>query len=181
MWHGTSLLVLHPADQLLHVCMHGLRWSPVHAATWLADAAHTVRSRGKNFPWAIAVDEACRRKIAYQLSQALTLLEHVTDLHVPSDVFAALGAGRVTWRDRLECRAKTRPLIGAGGLFHLWCSWRRLREQTAANIAFPDFVAGVVGLPDRHRLLPWALNHVRRRLHDQRSAISDQRSAISDE
>ncbi len=67
--HGLDAHVLGAADQVLHLCVHGLRWSPVHAATWLADAAWTIRAAGPSLDWAVLVDEARRRRLGHQVAR----------------------------------------------------------------------------------------------------------------
>ena len=39
----STTVVPAAADLLLHVCVHGVRWSPVHAGHWVADAVRIIQ------------------------------------------------------------------------------------------------------------------------------------------
>src|SRR5580704_16448989 len=58
-------------DLLLQVCVHGLRWSPVHAGTWVADAAAILARDGTRFDWTRLIEEARRRSLTVQVRDAL--------------------------------------------------------------------------------------------------------------
>ena len=55
--------ILCPADQLLHVAVHGARWNPVPPVRWLADAVAIERSAGAELDWDRLVAEATRRGV----------------------------------------------------------------------------------------------------------------------
>src|SRR6187401_662233 len=40
----STTVVPAPEDLLVHACVHGLRWSPVHAGHWVADAVRIVQT-----------------------------------------------------------------------------------------------------------------------------------------
>lgn len=155
-----AVLVLGHADQLLHVCLHGLRWSPVHAGHWLADAVRIIERAGSDLDWDVLVDEAHRRGLRLQISEALRLLQRVAGAPVPSRVLGTLDAERISWRDRLECAVKTRPVTELGGVFLIWCEWARLaRVQGSQRPDWLRYLAAAVGVGSRSGLRPWALRH----------------------
>lgn len=150
--HG--LLMLDPADQLLQTCILGLRWSPVHSARWVADAAQIVNRSG-SLDWTIVVDEARRRRMALQMREALRLLRSRAGAVIPEDVLRALDAEHVSWRDRAELRVKTRPVQGAGGMFLLWCGWTRQKQASATQApGFLRFLRAAVKASDRSAPAP---------------------------
>ena len=162
---GQSLLVPAPADQLLHVCVHGLRWSPVQSGHWIADAARIIRHDRAVIDWRVLIDEAGRRRLSFQVSEALRRVVAVGHTPVPDAVLRRLTATQAAWRERMECRVKERPVAGAGGMFLLWCGWRRACQ--AANGRGPGwlrYLAASVGVPSRWHLVPWAARHARARL-----------------
>ena len=161
---GRQTRVLAPADQLLHVCIHGLRWSPVHAATWLADAAYILRTEAGTFEWDVLVDEACDRRLRWQMRQALEVLARTTSIDIPGVVLRRLASQHVSLLDRAESYTKARLHIGPAAVFHVWCTWRRLRADSPEAIGFAAFLGGVVGAPRRRGLVRWAWNHFRRLL-----------------
>lgn len=152
--------VLNPADQLLQVCVHGLRWSPIHAATWLADAVNILRSAGARLSWDVLVEEVRQRQLQYQMMAALTLVEKLGRVDIPPQVRTALGTRSIV--QRLECRAKTRPVLGPAGLTAFWCGWHRLRRHTP-SLSFRQHLAGTVGLDSEGQLPHWLWGHLRRR------------------
>jgi hypothetical protein len=157
-----AALVLGPADQLLHVCIHGLRWSPVHSAHWVADAARVIAHAGPDLEWGVVVEEARRRGLALQMHGALEIASQVGGAPVPEAVMRALAAQPATWRDRLERHVKGRPVRSVGGVFLMWCGWRRLARESGSGR--PDalrYLAAVVGAPSRAGLVGWAWRHAK--------------------
>lgn len=159
----TRWLVLSPADQLLHVCIHGLRWSRVHAGTWVADAVEVLRRAGNTLAWDVLVAEARQRQLSYQLRVALRLVADMPDVAVPATVLTELGRSPGSWADRLECRVKTRPVGPAVNLWLFWRGWRRARRRHPGTTGFLRFTAGLVGLDARRQLVPWLMRRVRHR------------------
>ena len=156
-------LVLSPADQLLHVCLHGLRWSPVQAGHWVADASRIIAHAGASLQWDVLVDEARTRRLALQMSETLQVVRDAAGAPVPDGVFASLAADRPTWRDRLECRAKSGPVASLGGLFLIWSTWSRVARGSGRTPAPMRYLAASVGVPSPRALVPWAIAHARRR------------------
>lgn len=157
----TRWLVLSPADQLLHVCIHGLRWSPVHAGTWVADAVEVIHRAGAALAWDVVVAEARERQLCYQLWAALRLVAATPGVVVPATVLSELGCSRPSWADRLECRLKTRPVAPAVNLWLFWRGWRRARRRCPETTGFLRFTAGLVGLDARRHLVPWLMRRAR--------------------
>jgi hypothetical protein len=159
-----TALVLSPADQLLHVCLHGLAWTAVRTHHWVADAVHVIRHAGPTLDWEVLVEEARRRRLALQMAEALRLVRQISGAPVPDAVLRSLDAERATWRDRLECRFKSRPAASLGGLFLIWCNRSRLSRGTGERAPAPlSYLAVSVGLASRRDLLPWAIDRARAR------------------
>ena len=122
----TSLTVVPaPADLLLHVCAHGVRWSPVHSGHWVGDAVRIIQAAGERLDWDVVIAEAARRRLGLQMSHALRLVGERGHVDVPMAIIDTLAQQPVSWRDRLECRFKGRPVASAGGLFMIRTAWRR--------------------------------------------------------
>jgi hypothetical protein len=152
----SSSLVPAPEDLLLHACVHGLRWSPVHSGHWVADAAHVMRSAGGALDWEIVAEEAARRRLGLQLREALCLVRDRAHVDVPASAIDALARQPATWRDRLECRWKGRPVVSGGGLFVIWSAWRRTVAAARAAGRQPPpglrFLAAALGVADKRAL-----------------------------
>jgi|KBSMisStaDraftv2_1062788.scaffolds.fasta_scaffold37288_3 hypothetical protein len=121
----STTVVPSPADLLLHICVHGLRWSPVHSGHWVADAARIIQSAAAQLDWDVVLAEASQRRLGLQMTQALLLVRERAHVDVPQAAIDALERQPASWRDRIECRLKSRPVVSAGGLFVIWAAWRR--------------------------------------------------------
>jgi hypothetical protein len=152
---GVPVSVLAPADQLLQVCAHGLRWSSRPAVHWIADAAHILRHAATAPEWDILVREAEARELTVTAARALALLRDEFNAPIPEAVISTLAARRTGLRQRLEYRARLRRPSLAGGLFLHWCALSRLEGSTSlpARLArFPRFLRLMWGLST-----PWDL------------------------
>jgi Uncharacterised nucleotidyltransferase len=153
--------VLSWADQLLHVCVHGLRWNRVHSSHWVADAARVIAKAGAALHWPVLIAEARRRDLAFQVREALEFVRRVADAPVPDAVLSALATGRVSWRSRVECHVKTQPLRSPGGFLLMWFDWRRLRKgrrwaPSSNPIGFARYLAHSMRMRSPWELLPRA-------------------------
>ncbi len=68
---GTTTRVLAPADQMLQVCVDGLRTSDVHATRWVADAMAILNSAAERMDWDLLVEEARARRVVRPMRRAL--------------------------------------------------------------------------------------------------------------
>ena len=138
------------ADLLLHICVHGLRWSPVHAGHWVADAARIIRTSWERLDWDVVVAEAAQRRLGLQMARALGLVRERGHVDVPKAVIDALERQSASWRDRLECRFKGRPVQSVGGLFVIWTAWRRsvagARADGQPSPAWTRFLSAALGV-----------------------------------
>ena len=146
----STMVVPAPADLLLHICAHGLRWSPVHAGHWVADAVRIIQAGGERLDWDVVVDEAARRRLGLQMTHALRVVRERGHVDVPQAVIDRLERQPVSWRDRLECRFKGRPVQSAGGLFVIWTAWRRsaagARTDGQQPPSWTRFLAAALGV-----------------------------------
>lgn len=159
---GTGYLeafVLGPADQLVHTCVHGLRWSPVHAAVWVADAAFLIRAAGQRLDWEVVVEEARDRELSFQVGACLELVRDRGRVDVPRRILEALRRDG-SFVQRVECRSKVRPVRSAVGPLACWFDWRRRRRH--GPIGLLDYLAGITGAGSRRGLGAWLLRRARR-------------------
>ena len=159
----SAALAPSPADQLLHVCVHGLRWSPVHSAHWVADAIRIIRHAGSELDWDTLAEEAAQRGLAHQMRETLLLLRSAWAAAVPEEVLRRLQRQAPSFCDRLECHVKGRPRASFGGLFLIWRNWRRLARSTARP-GFLRYLALTIGVDPLWRLLPWSSRQLAVRL-----------------
>ena len=145
-----TAVVPAPADLLFHICVHGLRWSPVHSGHWVADAVRIIRSAGERLDWDVVLSEAERRRLGLQMTQALAVVRERGHVDVPRAVIEKLERQPASWRDRLECRLKGRPVQSVGGLFVIWTAWRRsaaaARKDGQQSPPWTRFLAATLGV-----------------------------------
>ena len=104
---GVATLRLAPADQLLHVCVHGV-WSEGDRVRWVADAI-TVLGTTPDLDWERVVRGARARALTEPLLDALSYLRDAFAQPVPPGVVRSLReprpgilerAGHIAWRIR---------------------------------------------------------------------------------
>ncbi len=160
-WPG--MLTLSPADQLLHSCIHGLRWSLVQDGRWIADAARVIQSARPSVDWDVVVDEARRRQLGLQMAEAMRLVRRLGHVPVPDSAIDALAALPVAWNEGWECRLKGRPVVSVAGLFVVWSGWLRIRRGSrAAGVApppWPRYLAAAIGVETSAALVKRLARH----------------------
>jgi hypothetical protein len=127
------------ADLLLHVCMHGARWSSVQPAGWIADAAMLLRARGTQVDWTRFVDQARRRRLVVTVRGALQCLDDCLGIAPPAHATASLAAAASSLAERIEHAVKVRPRVLIGSLPVLWFDYARLARDPAGRRRVPSF------------------------------------------
>jgi hypothetical protein len=107
---------LCPADQLLHVAVHGARWNPVPPVRWLADAVAVERSAGAELDWDRLVGEASRRSVTTTLAAALECLAGAVAFPLPDCVPDRLRSAPTGRLERWAQRAALQPMGGGNWL-----------------------------------------------------------------
>ncbi len=136
---SSSIWQLAPEDQLLHLCVHGLRASPVSSIRWIADAILLLRRHGENINWNIVLSEARIRRLVVPLRHALQYLSlHYSEL-IPAEVLKTFSDESVTYFEKLAHHGNVR----ARPTTQFVSTWLRYRRMT------PDrgFVSRCVGFP----------------------------------
>jgi hypothetical protein len=113
---------LNPADQLLHVCAHGLRWNRVPPIRWVADAAIIVRSSAEKLEWQRLIDETARRGLALPLHAALTYLAKTFAVAIPNETLTALAGTPVTFVQSAQFEDRLHGLLPVSQVARL--AWR---------------------------------------------------------
>ena len=84
------------------------------------------------------------------MMHALRVVRERGHADVPQAVLDTLEQQPASWRDRLECRFKGRPVASAGGLFMIWTAWRRTTAAARTDGRQPPswtrFLAATLGV-----------------------------------
>jgi len=165
---GVATLAPTLTDQLLHACVHGLRWDPEPPLRWVADAAMLVRTGG--IDWELLAGRAHAHRVAPVLGMALDYLARVLELPIPPGFAASrLTPPTAAW-ERRELRLQMEPLTELRRLRLHWYRHRRLRGGEGglkALVAFPGYMRrfwGLRSVAEMPRYLARELPAIRRRI-----------------
>lgn len=122
---GLSVRVLHPTDQLLHICIHGPRWDFIPALRWIADANTVLRADHATINWDRFIRHARSCRLTLQIKDALTYLRELLDAPIPATVIERLRTSPTGPLERLEYRTFTRPPNAPGLLVRGYAVYRR--------------------------------------------------------
>jgi hypothetical protein len=142
---GVPTKALCPADQLLHVSVHGATWGSSPPIHWIADALIILQSAGDMLDWNRLVDEAERRHLVVTIKRALAYLAERFNAAVPVAALDRLAVRR-RWFETLEQRAKSQPRTSKllGDLPVVLFHFRRLTHGASAGRrwhALADYLA----------------------------------------
>lgn len=139
--NGITVRTLCAADQVLHICEHGMRMNDTAPFRWLADICLILR-RG-NVDWQRLGTLAERFELIEPVRRSLSYLGAALHEPVPQAAFEALNARRNPLPRRLEFFVKTRRMPGshpfwsnlAGNLF----DYRRVR-RISPSLTLSDYL-----------------------------------------
>ena len=100
----VEALALGPADQLLHVILHGTRWDSGAPLRWIADAMTILSVEGSEIDWELLVDRATWARRSLAVRDALDYLVRALDAPIPPGVVDELARVPTTARDALAHR-----------------------------------------------------------------------------
>ncbi len=107
---GVRTRSLCPADELLLVILHGLRWNAIPTYRWVLDAALLARGVSGPVDYERLLEQARRRRVLAQLAAGLSYLRRVVDAPIPADILRKLRSSGAPRLERLEFRAQmTQP------------------------------------------------------------------------
>lgn len=125
---GAACRRLQPADQLLHVCKHGLEWDPTPTVRWVVDAARILSA--SELCWDRFLEQTARLNFGPWLHAALRYLKERMELPVPQEVMTSLDRLHRPGLPRLEYLAKSRRCEILGDMPMLWFDYRRYRAHS---------------------------------------------------
>jgi hypothetical protein len=79
-------------DHMLHTCIHGYRWNPLHPLRWIADAHMIAHHSGQSVDWNLMIEQAWEMRLTLRLRKALELLHNEKIIPLPDSVFKVLHA-----------------------------------------------------------------------------------------
>jgi hypothetical protein len=151
---GARSSVPAPADHLLVLCAHGVRWSASPSVHWLADAYTLTTGAAGAVDWERLLARVRALRLACPVSAAVDYLASHLEAPVPRFVLAGLAALPKPPRERLEHRARMRPPSVVRSLFLHWCAEARMAPDQPRHrrlLRMPERLRaswGLAGLAD---------------------------------
>jgi hypothetical protein len=105
---GVHTRAMAPADELVHVIVHGLEWNPVSPIRWIPDSVSVLRSSGGELDWSRFTALVTRHGFAASAAELLDYVRVTFTDSIPESVVQELRATPATRRER----ALQRALIG---------------------------------------------------------------------
>jgi hypothetical protein len=170
-FQGQRIRILSPADQLLHVCVHGARWAPDAGIRWIADAMLIIAAGG--IDWQRLADGAGKRRFVLRMRETLEFLRTAMAAPIPDAVVADLRARPETRIERLERQILSREHRLLGQLPLYWCQHVRAHDGVplpAAAATFARYLQHAWGLEALREVPRSALARAARRLFRQPGA-----------
>jgi hypothetical protein len=167
-FHGVSTATLNPADQLLHLCVHGVRWDPVPSFRWIADAVTLIRAEPR-LDWDRLVEQSEKRRLVWPVREALGYLQNTFEAAVPVTALEQLRGVDTSRLEYLEYRYKTLDAqrTSFGYLPIHWFHYLRLQGTRGAKynaIGFARYLQRLCGARSLPRLAAYAAGRRLRRV-----------------
>lgn len=161
--NGVAALALCPTDQLIHVCVHGMRWAALPPVRWAADAMQVMRAAGGEIDWDRLLRLAAAMRLSLSLHAPLRFLRAELAAPVPAGVVEALAAIPVTRAERRYFRLKTSRPGRLGGLpltWHLYARLARAGGRAPNPAGYLRYLQHAFNLPSPWRLPGYALRRL---------------------
>lgn len=132
-WEGSNKLefqnlplrALNPADQLLHICVHGLL--QINSSfRWIADAMAVLNAPSVQINWERLLRLAHDRRLALPVSDALVYLHQQMDAPVPDEVLEEFARIKLAPGELREYRVLSSKPVLLGRWLRLLANFRRI-------------------------------------------------------
>jgi hypothetical protein len=153
---SASTRVPAPADQFLHVCIHGAKWARTPGIRWIADAVLMLRAG--QIDWHRLISQAERRGFVLRMQQTLRYLRALTGVPIPAEVCSQLARCPVSRFERFEHWVRSREHSLMGALPFHWCNYLRSVEgcSLATVFGFRRYLQDLWALDSMNQVLPAA-------------------------
>ena len=151
---GAATRMLCPADQLLHVIVHGFRRSTVPPVRWVADAITVIRRSGADLDWPRFASQTVRRRFRPVAASALDYLRAGFGVDVPARIPGVIPPAGISIAERLEYWSRVQPGRVQLGV-EAWCEYRRAagrESHWSGPLGFVRYVKDRLGVDDVRRL-----------------------------
>jgi len=141
--HDYTVHALNPADQLLHVCVHGAVRSSIPTIRWVADAALIMRTSQAEIDWDRLMAQAGKRRLLLPLANTMRYLQEFLSLSIPLEVLKQLRASPVSKTERMENAIRSRYPVFIVLVMKEWFCFLRNAQLVRGAKLHPQ----VIGFP----------------------------------
>jgi len=142
-FEGLPFRILDPADQLLHILVHGSPFEMLAPIRWIPDAVILIRATS-GLDWERFTFQARKRRLTLEIDGALEYLQSCFCDLLPSDLLDAVHRIPVSGFEKLEYSGILRPVTGVieATFSHLCRYWRISEGSSPWKLArsFPTFL-----------------------------------------
>jgi hypothetical protein len=150
-WNGIETLAMHPAEMLIHICVHGLAWNPVPPLRWIADTAVLLRAE-PTLDWARVSARAQEAHLTLPLYTAIHYLTTVLDLDIPTSVLLELEGAPTTQIERFRMKYALQPGGVPSRVLRLYDQYTNVRRRQNTPPSLYGFL--------RYLQQVWGVEHV---------------------
>jgi Uncharacterised nucleotidyltransferase len=156
LFNARPVRTLDPADQLLHICVHGAAWNSLSHIRWIADAVIVIRAT-PDLNWERLLRQAEKRKLTLMVRGALNYIDRHFDGLVPAAVLSEIARTKVTFFEKLEysqiIRSKGSDSLTGGAGNSLLRFWRISKSKTMGNqSSFKEFLCAEWSVTENRQL-----------------------------
>jgi hypothetical protein len=147
---GVPTLALNPADQIVHLCTHGMFWNDISPVRWVTDT-YFVLQKAK-VDWTRLLEQTRQRRVVLQLRDMLGYLHERMNAPIPADVLDELNRTPVARLDRLKNQLERKPRdegsVTEKLLYHYDQYRRQHADKSGAGIllTFPIYLRDIWNL-----------------------------------
>jgi hypothetical protein len=124
---GVTIRSLRAEDQIIHLCAHGMTYSPLPPLRWLADVATVIRRRGDALDTDYLLREAARRELINPVKHTFAWLARHLDLPGMHPVRRVLPSMHAVPAERFAYLWRVHPATGLPGFVPAWTAYRRIK------------------------------------------------------
>ncbi len=107
---GVPALAPNPADMLMHIIVHGIKWNPEPPIRWIADAVSLINASVSQIDWERLVLQTRKHRVVLHIKKALNYLGDTYGAPIPPATLDAVNSIPISFIDILEHRYITKNI-----------------------------------------------------------------------
>ncbi len=151
------VFVLNPADQLLHLFVHGINSGMTEAGSilrWVTDAYAVINSESEDIDWERLCEQSIKRKLVLPVKLSLNYMSANHGIEIPQNIIDKLNKTKVDRIELLDYKAKTKSIGVTGYLPILWLQYLRIINDSKKRSYFKNLFGFIKFLKKL-----WVLKH----------------------